>query len=212
MKKSVIILIALIYAASIAVVGFLGLQARSYNDIIYADSLEILNEYGTDKKLHPKRDREYIVNPYQMAAANGRYYLIGNYDKYDNLANYRLDRITNIRLLDTPVKPKEQVKDGKQFSLPKHMAEHLYMFSGESIPVTFRMKKNILNDVIDWFGSEITFSDETEDEVTARVTANWSAMRYWAQQYCRFVRIITPIDLAETVKTDLQSALENYLL
>jgi tryptophanyl-tRNA synthetase len=72
-----------------------------------------------------------------MAATNGRYYLIGNYDKYDNLANYRMDRITNIRLLDTPVKPKEQVKDGKHFSLPKHMAEHLYMFSGESIPVGF---------------------------------------------------------------------------
>ena len=170
----------------------------------------IYNEYGTDKKLHPRRDREYIVNPYQMAATNGRYYLIGNYDKYDNLANFRLDRITNIRLLDTPVKPKEQVKDGKQFSRPKHMAEHLYMFSGESVPVTFRMKKTILNDVIDWFGSEIAFSDETEEEVTARVTVNWSAMRYWAQQYCRFVRILTPTDLAETVKEDLQTAFEQY--
>lgn len=168
------------------------------------------NEYGTDKKLHPKREREYIVNPYQMAATNGRYYLIGNYDKYDNLANYRMDRITNIRLLDTPVKPKEQVKDGKHFSLPKHMAEHLYMFSGESIPVTFRMKKVILNDVIDWFGTDIAFMDETEDEVTARVTVNWSAMRYWAQQYCRFVRILTPTDLAQTVKEDLQKALDNY--
>jgi len=170
----------------------------------------IYNEYGTDKKLHPRRDREYIVNPYQMAATNGRYYLIGNYDKYDNLANYRMDRITNIRLLDTPVKPKEQVKDGKQFSLPKHMAEHLYMFSGESIPVTFRMKKTVLNDVIDWFGSDIAFMDETEDEVTARVTVNWSAMRYWAQQYCRFVRILTPTDLAETVKNDLTDALKVY--
>ena len=43
------------------------------------------NSYGTDKKLHPRRDsagniREYIVNPYQIAAANGRYYLICNYD------------------------------------------------------------------------------------------------------------------------------------
>jgi predicted DNA-binding transcriptional regulator YafY len=169
------------------------------------------NEYGTDKKLHPKRQREYIVNPYQMAATNGRYYLIGNYDKYDNLANYRLDRITGIRLLDTPVKPVRQVEGMKNgLYLPKHMAEHLYMFSGESVPVTFRMKKTILNDVIDWFGTEIAFSDETEDEVTARVTVNWSAMRYWAQQYCRFVRILTPTDLADTVKSDLQGALENY--
>ena len=168
------------------------------------------NEYGTDKKLHPRRDREYIVNPYQMAATNGRYYLIGNYDKYNNLANYRMDRITNIRLLDTPVKPKEQVQGGKYFSLPKHMAEHLYMFSGESIPVTFRMKKIILNDVIDWFGTDIAFSNETEDEVTARVTVNWSAMRYWAQQYCRHVRVLTPIDLAETVKNDLCDAFKMY--
>ncbi len=168
------------------------------------------NEYGTDKRLHPRREREYIVNPYQMAATNGRYYLIGNYDKYDNLANYRLDRITNIRLLDTPRKPKEKVPEMKGWTLPKHMAEHLYMFSGESIPVTFRMKKIILNDVIDWFGTDIAFFDETEEEVTARVTANWSAMRYWAQQYCRHVRVLSPPDLAQTVKEDLQNALNNY--
>lgn len=169
------------------------------------------NEYGTDRKLHPKRDREYIVNPYQMAATNGRYYLIGNYDKYDNIANYRLDRITDIRLLDTPAKPIRAVEGMKNgFYLPKHMAEHLYMFSGESVPVTFRMNKIILNDVIDWFGSEIAFMDETEEEVTARVTVNWSAMRYWAQQYCRYVRILTPADLAETLKDDLKVVLAAY--
>lgn len=169
------------------------------------------NEYGTDKKLHPKRDREFVVNPYQMAATNGRYYLIGNYDKYNNIANYRLDRITGIRLLDTPVKPVREVDGMKNgFYLPKHMAEHLYMFSGESVPVTFRMSKVILNDVIDWFGSDVAFSDETEDEVTARVTVNWSAMRYWAQQFCRHVKILAPTDLAETLKEDFLTALDKY--
>lgn len=169
------------------------------------------NEYGTDKKLHPKRDREYIVNPYQMAATNGRYYLICNFDRHDNVANCRLDRITGIRLLDTPRKPMKQVPELKNgLYLPKHMAEHLYLFSGESIPVTFRMKKTILNDVIDWFGTEIAFSDETEDEVTARVTVNWHAMRHWALQYCRHVRILTPANLAEQVQKDLVQALDNY--
>ena len=169
------------------------------------------NSYGTDKKLHPRRDRAYIVNPYQMAATNGRYYLIGNYDKYDDLSNYRMDRITGIRLLDTPVKPVRRVEGMKNgLYLPKHMAEHLYMFSGESIPVTFRMKKTILNDVIDWFGTEIAFFDETEDEVIARITVNWHAMRHWALQYCRHVRILTPNDLAHTVKNDLQGALDSY--
>lgn len=171
------------------------------------------NEFGTDKKLHPKRDREFVVNPYQMAAINGRYYLIGNYDKYNNIANYRLDRITGIRLLDTPAKPVKEVDGMKNgFYLPKHMAEHLYMFAGESVPVTFRLSKVILNDVIDWFGSDVAFFDETEDQVTARVTVNWSAMRYWAQQFCRHVTVLAPADLAQAVKEDLQIALKTYSL
>jgi predicted DNA-binding transcriptional regulator YafY len=58
----------------------------------------IYNSYGADKKLHPKREIEYIVNPYQMVATNGRYYLVCNYDKYDTISNYRVDRITKIRI------------------------------------------------------------------------------------------------------------------
>lgn len=169
------------------------------------------NEYGTDKKLHPKRDAEYVVSPYQMAATNGRYYLIGNNDHYDDLSNFRLDRITKIRLLDTPAKPVRQVEGMKNgLDLPKHMAEHLYMFSGASVPVTFRMSKAILNDVIDWFGTEVAFSKETDEEVTARVTVNWSAMRHWALQYCRHIRLLSPVDLAKQVQQDLTEALERY--
>ena len=39
-----------------------------------------------------------MVNPYQMAAINGRYYLIGNYDKYNNIANYRGETIPKLKL------------------------------------------------------------------------------------------------------------------
>ena len=50
MKKSGIILIALIYVASIVVVGFLGLKAKSYNDVIYVDRLEVMSEYTVNKE------------------------------------------------------------------------------------------------------------------------------------------------------------------
>ena len=161
------------------------------------------NSYGTDKKLHPRRDsagnvREYIVNPYQIAAANGRYYLICNYDKYDNVAHYRLDRITNIKLLPTPAKPMEQVKGLEHgFDLPRHMAEHVYLFAGESGPVTFRAKKYLLNDIIDWFGLDAVFTDVTDDELTVRVRVNRAAMLCWALQYGKYVRVTHPADLVD---------------
>lgn len=172
--------------------------------------------YGTDKKAHPRKNsagevREYIVNPYQMAAVNGRYYLIGNYDKYEDVAHYRLDRIADIRVLETPAKPARRVRGLENgFHLPQHMAEHVYMFAGESAPVTFRLRKYLVSEVIDWFGSEIEFFDETEDEVSARVRVNLHAMRKWAMQYAVHAKILSPQSLAEQVKSDLREAAQQY--
>lgn len=176
------------------------------------------NEYGTDKKLHPRKDsngntRVYIVNPYQIAATNGRYYLICNYDKYDNISNYRMDRITNIQILDEPMKPAKLVKGLEHgFDLPKHMAEHLYMFGGESGVVTFRAQKYILNDIMDWFGGDVVFFDETQESVSVRVYVNLAAMRRWALQYALHAKILSPTSLVQTIKQDLQAAVEHYEL
>lgn len=173
-------------------------------------------EYGTDKKLHNRKNREgvmreYIINPYQIVVTNGRYYLICNYDKYDDLSNYRVDRITDIELLNTPAKSKRKVKGAENgFDLSKHMAEHIYMFSDESDTVTFRVKKYILDDVMDWFGKDLTFFDETEDEVSVRVRVNLAAMRCWALQYALHAKILSPKLLAEQIKEDLKKAIENY--
>ena len=56
----------------------------------------IYNTIGTDFKLHPKRELPYMVNPYQIVANNGRFYLIGNYDKYDNVAHFKIDKMTDV--------------------------------------------------------------------------------------------------------------------
>ena len=174
------------------------------------------NSYALDKKLHPRLNengnaKEYIVSPYQIAAANGRYYLICNTQPHDNVSHYRLDRITDIRLLDTTARSAKSVQGLEHgLNLPKHMAEHLYMFSGESEQVRFRMKKHIINDVIDWFGMDISFSDETPDEVTAHVCVNLKAMRLWAIQFGPYIKVLSPQSLADEVKQGLVSALSQY--
>ena len=171
--------------------------------------------YGTDKQLHPRcREdgtvRGYIVNPYQMAATNGRYYLICNYDKYDKLSNYRIDRIRDIRLLDTPCKPVTALPGEAQLDLGRHMAEHIYMFSGESIYVKFRAKRYILNDIIDYFGTDAAFSDITEDALTVRLKVNEEDMFKWAVQYGEHAVILEPASLRERVVNALRNAVGNY--
>lgn len=174
------------------------------------------NSYDIDKKLHPRRTsnnevRNYIINPYQIVATNGRYYLVCNYEKYDNISHYRLDRITNIKLLDTPAKPQRMVKGIENgLDLPKHLAEHLYMFAGESVAVKFIAKRYIVTDVIDWFGKDIKFSDATDDEVKVTVKVNPIAMKMWALKYSRHIRAIFPQSLVDEIKADIDFAKKNY--
>ena len=174
------------------------------------------NNYGMDKKMHPGTDangqvKRQVINPYQLIANNGRFYLICNNEKYDTIAYYRVDRITDIRILPAAVKPLRDLPGGKNgLNLPSHLAEHLYMFPGKSKRVTFRAKKYLLNDLIDWFGNDIEFTQETEDEVIASVRVNLNAMRLWALQYALHVRMLEPAELAEQVKKDILKAFELY--
>ena len=175
----------------------------------------VYNEAGTDKKKHPRKYdngeiKKYVVNPYQMVTANGRYYLICNYDKYDDVSNYRLDRISDIKMLPTPLKSHSKVKGIENgLNLPRHMAEHVYMFTGRSIWVKFRAEKHLLNDLADWF-SEADYSDITDDALTVSVKVNEKAMFYWAMQYSPYIEILEPFDLRKRVGTALREAAEKY--
>ena len=66
MKKSVVIIIALIYVASIALVSFFGLQFKVFEEVIPVERVEITNEgqkyselYGDYIVLYPNERGEY---------------------------------------------------------------------------------------------------------------------------------------------------------
>lgn len=173
-------------------------------------------DYGTDKQLHPRlshagEPRRYLVNPYQMVATNGKYYLIGNYEKHSNISHYRVDHIRDIRICDTPAKPQLKVQGMENgLNLPKHMAEHVYMFSGESSPIVLQTDKGMAGELIDWFGKSIRFEDMEEGTIRAYVTANLAAMRFWALQYAPYVTVLSPQSLVDTVRKDLLAAAKRY--
>lgn len=175
-------------------------------------------EYGTDKKLHHRLRpdgtvREYIINPYQLAAREGKYYLICNYDKYDDISNYRVDRIADIKLLDEPVKPFERLKwaNGKTLDLAAYMKEHPYMYSAGNIRVKFRVCRAMISDVIDLFGTDVRFSDEDEGHVTVSTFTNGMAAEQFAKNYGPDVVVLEPQSLRENVKDTLERSLKYYI-
>ena len=158
------------------------------------------NSYGKDFQLHPRRKEPYIVNPYQMVANQGRYYLLCSYDTSNRLSHYRLDYMTKLEMLDAKVKPMDQMEDFVQgYSLPKHMAEHIYMFSGPSVQVKMRVSEHMIGALIDWFGKEFRIVQEDADELIVSVVCNEMAMKYWALQYGEYVEVLEPKSLREDI-------------
>ena len=174
------------------------------------------DEYGTDKKLHHRKNsegknREYVINPYYIAATNGRYYLICNYDKYDDITNYRLDRISDIEMLDANSKPITDLPEGKNgFDLSKYMREHIYMFADKTVRAKFVATKWVINDIMDFFGKDAKFSNVTDDEVTVTVQISKKDMELFAMQFATEVTVIEPADLAEQCRKNIMLAVERY--
>ena len=174
-------------------------------------------EYHTDKKIHLKKRedgsvREYVVTPYQMAVQEGKYYLICNYDKYDDISNYRVDRIRNIQVLEEKGKPFETLKwSGHQpMNLNEYMKEHVYMYSSENAFVKFRIVKAMISDVIDLFGKGVNFSEETDTHVSVSVHLNERAAEQFAKNYAPDVVILQPKRLRDKLRDDLKKSWEAY--
>jgi predicted DNA-binding transcriptional regulator YafY len=174
-------------------------------------------EYGPDKKARPRKSKdgsrieEYIVSPYQMAATNGRYYLICHRTGFPRVSNYRVDRIMNIQLLDDPITPlKTLAGHANGLDLPSHMAEHVYMFAGKSVNVTFYAGKSLTSDIMDWFGRDVKITAMDDDTIMVIVKVNENAMFCWALQYGLAVEVRKPDNLRARLAEAAKVLAEKY--
>ena len=171
----------------------------------------LYNYIGTDLKMHPRRDTPSIVNPYQIVANNGRFYLIGNYERYDDIVHFRIDRMTDVHILDEKVKPMKKVPEiASGLNLPKHMAEHIYLFSGKSEPIKIETTADMMTDLADWFGNDIRILKQDGEKIFVRVICNLEAMRYWALQYGTRVEVLEPACLRDQIIEDINGMCERY--
>ncbi len=172
--------------------------------------------YGTDMKLHKGkgedgREKRQVLNPYRMVASDGRYYLICNNDHHDSAANYRIDRMMDIRPLDTPAKPMRLVaglEDG--LKLQDYVYQNLNMFSGKAEKVEFLIQKSSVSVVIDFFGTHVKFFDRGDGTVSCSLMVSREAMKRWAVQFGSTVRVVSPPELVEDIREEIRKSAANY--
>ena len=174
-------------------------------------------EYGSDLKLRARKgedgkDKVYVASPYQMVVKDGHYYLILNSDSFDNAAHYRMDRILDVKVLDEKARPFKTLvgSNGLPLNLKSYMEEHIYMYVGDSDRATLRVNKRMISDMVDIFGKEIKFSNETESNVDVVVKANSESVLHIAQRYAPDVVILEPQELRDEIVKRLKRGVDGY--
>lgn len=168
------------------------------------------NKFGVDKKLH--KSASHKASPYQLILHNQRYYLMALNERWHNMGFYRLDRISNMILLEdrplTNIRTVEGYENGIDY---KEIATGLpYMFTDKPQPIEFIADKRIIDHIVDWFGKDIKITEFDKDKMKVELTASSNAMEYWVMQYMNFVEVVKPIELRERIKQNIESAMEKY--
>ncbi len=166
------------------------------------------HKYAEDKRLH--KTHTHIVSPYQLILHNQRYYLMARNERYGEIIYYRLDHIRNMEVEEkgaTPLRENAGYESGIDY---RQLSTALpYMYAGKIERVEFLAAPAVLDQVIDWFGKDISLQKEG-GMYKASVQVSVKAMEYWAMQYLNSVEILSPLSLRETLKENLKKAMEKY--
>lgn len=170
------------------------------------------NEYKVSKEQSPRfKGKEFKINPYFLVNSRGKYYLVCNYDKYNNLSNYKIDCISNIKLLDESIKPMKELDDMEGFSKDKYIKEHIYMTFGNSVSAILKLDEaKYLGDIIDWFGDSVSVSENKDNTLCVKLNVNEQALIYWAMQYGKHIEVVFPQETRDKIRENLIEIMKKY--
>ena len=113
------------------------------------------NKYGEDKKLH--KTSHPRVSPYQLILHNQRYYLMARHERFEQMKFYRVERITNVEIVED--KPLTNIRDvaGYESGIDYHkIASGLpYMFADKQEYIEMLVDESALDQIVDWFGKDV---------------------------------------------------------
>lgn len=108
--------------------------------------------------------------------------MICNLPQYDDLTHFRVDRIKDSDLLDTPLKPLRMLKGFEAgIRLSEYIKAHPNLWSGNAVHITFQCRQYMMNDVADSFGIDLRIEKLPDDMIIATILK---------EAYLHFIRIV----------------------
>ncbi len=166
-------------------------------------------EYTVDKeKKFRKNGEKYTTSPYALSWDDENYYLITFSEKYLDFTHYRVDKMTDIEIID---KTRDKLPEGEHFNVAEYSKKVFNMFGGEEETVKLQFDNTLINVMIDRYGKDITIEKVDENSFSVRVkVAVSSTFLAWIFQFGNKVKILSPESVVKRYKENLQEIMNSY--
>lgn len=172
--------------------------------------------YGPDGELHPDTNadgepKRFLVHPFRILAAGGRYMLLANDDGTENLRIYHVPLMADVRATEEPRRAIRSMK-----SLPfgvrpeEHVTCGVTFYEGSPELCTLEIDPSALTAFMLAFGKDIRIESAGESRIRIEVTAPPKRVLAWALVYGDRARVTSPAALVRRAKDVAQAAARQY--
>ncbi len=145
----------------------------------------------TYKSADEKRSIKKLT-PYSFACEFGKYYIIGKMEDSDHLSHYRIDRMSDVKILD------ESGKRDKNFIVHDYMKKTWYMYTGKETKILVKFKNDCYPVVTERNMAEGRLIEKNKDYFTYEFTANGTmGIKLWLLGFGDGAEVLGPVELRD---------------
>ncbi len=157
------------------------------------------------QQIDRRKGATYKVSPYKLIINDGYYYLLACSEQRKDVITFRLDRMKGVEILDDGRLGSDEFS---RINMESYTQQHFGMFTGEKKQVSLRFTNNLLDTIVDRFGSGAGVYYRPDDERHFIVTVDVAISDQffgWLAGFRKMAKIVAPAD----VVADFQKFLDD---
>lgn len=149
-----------------------------------------------ENRIAQDEGRNFVVSPYALIWNSDRYYVAANYEKYDSVSVYRLDRMRHTEMTAQSVRPFSEFGGREAFDAADYAAKTFHLYHGERQTVELRCSLDAAEPLADQFGDKIRVSSAQKESFIVKVDVYaGEGLVEWLLQYGDRITVVSPESL-----------------
>ena len=166
-------------------------------------------DWNLKKEMEPRYGgRWYQLSPWALMWDDEKYYLVAYDAKHETIIHYRVDKMTQIGILD---EKREGHEAFRKFNIAHYTNTLFGMYAGDETKVTIEAENRLVSVFIDRFGKDIIIAPVDEDHFRTTVTVAVSKQFFgWIMAIDGDVKIVAPDSVVKQMKAEIDRLAEKY--